>query len=343
MSANQQSSDQPSRELRAKGVQQEKQLQKGEAKSRKSAGTEDGKKCPHCRHSLHKNADICEACGQWVLDEQCCFCYAPYKQGQKFCGNCGNPPRGIACKKCGNVSIFDICTKCGEGVSRNADKTKEALRLQVEKEAAEIKQAFLKKSAEEQDAAGQHEDLQRKVEQEAAENKKAEAIQRMKESAKKLEKYYNQDQGKANPGETSAPDYSYKNAAGSEIAANLEKARQYAEKKEAERKAGMAAALKEKCLALQKKEFNTNQEARLYYESIRQSLALLMDCPSILGWQCVYANCVHYNGPSGCEAPWKGGRWICRSEVEFINADEFILNGVLYSPGEETPYIAENS
>jgi predicted amidophosphoribosyltransferase len=76
--------------------------------------------CPKCNAVARPRADICEACGTWLLKGQCMFCYAQISENENFCGECGNPIAGITCQRCGKLSIFDFCKSCGTPLSIQA-------------------------------------------------------------------------------------------------------------------------------------------------------------------------------------------------------------------------------
>jgi hypothetical protein len=83
--------------------------------------------CPKCGASILPGADICEVCGEWLLEGQCKFCYAPLEEGAKFCSECGNPVDGVACPQCGKLSIFDFCKHCGIPLTPQAHQMIKAL------------------------------------------------------------------------------------------------------------------------------------------------------------------------------------------------------------------------
>lgn len=78
------------------------------------------KKCPKCGVAVHCDADICEACGEWLLKGQCMYCYSTISENETYCGECGNPVEGLICPKCHRLSHFDFCSYCHVPLSRQA-------------------------------------------------------------------------------------------------------------------------------------------------------------------------------------------------------------------------------
>jgi predicted amidophosphoribosyltransferase/regulator of replication initiation timing len=77
--------------------------------------------CKKCGAPASPTADICEACGAWLLESKCKFCYADLSSDVAlFCPECGKPKDGIPCPNCGTLSIFDFCSKCGKPVTEEA-------------------------------------------------------------------------------------------------------------------------------------------------------------------------------------------------------------------------------
>jgi hypothetical protein len=84
-------------------------------------GSSAGHHCPKCGTQVQIFADICETCGEWLLQGKCKFCYADLiSDDALFCPECGKPQAGIPCPSCGKISIFDFCTSCGKPVTEEA-------------------------------------------------------------------------------------------------------------------------------------------------------------------------------------------------------------------------------
>lgn len=82
-----------------------------------------GGRCPKCGAKIiSPNADICEVCGEWLLEGKCKFCYADLEEGVTFCAECGNPVAGIVCPQCGKLSYFDFCKYCNTPLTAMAQK-----------------------------------------------------------------------------------------------------------------------------------------------------------------------------------------------------------------------------
>lgn len=79
------------------------------------------KQCPKCGKPLRSSdSELCENCGEWLLKNQCRFCYAPISDTDSFCSNCGLPTDGIECPKCKTKSFFHFCKNCNEPLTEFA-------------------------------------------------------------------------------------------------------------------------------------------------------------------------------------------------------------------------------
>ena len=87
------------------------------------------KNCPNCGAKIiSPNADICEVCGEWLLEGKCKFCYADIEEGATYCAECGNPVSGITCPQCGQLSYFDFCKHCNIPLTVEAQKIVEKVK-----------------------------------------------------------------------------------------------------------------------------------------------------------------------------------------------------------------------
>ncbi len=92
-----------------------------------------GEKCPKCGAKIvSPYADICEVCGEWLLEGKCKFCYADLEEGATYCAECGNPVAGIICPQCGRLSYFDFCKFCNTPLTHIAYKMIERVKANPE-------------------------------------------------------------------------------------------------------------------------------------------------------------------------------------------------------------------
>ena len=71
-----------------------------------------GKKCFHCGANISLTAEICTSCGRPVNPNICTFCGNPMEMDDLFCGECGNPRKGIVCPECGTLNFRSFCRNC---------------------------------------------------------------------------------------------------------------------------------------------------------------------------------------------------------------------------------------
>ena len=332
----------------------------------------EGKHCPNCGTVCKATADICEVCGHWLLEGQCRYCYQPFKPGQRFCTNCGNPPEGIVCKTCNTKTHFDICPTCHTPLSRRAGPAQEAMRQQERMILDTVQQMMSVVTGEEAALEKEYEVLKKASGQEAAArqaelDRRKEEATRLKKALGQLEDYYGQDPpagpggGVTGPGE-GAPAFGFTGEQ-RDFSAELHKGKEAEQaradmamaeaRRQAEDQAKIAGVLKqieqvkhakehallaEKIRQLEDRIFSDAQSARMYFVQVRDVLAHLGYCETWIGWRCNVYGCVHFNGPFGCSSPEGGGQWICASEVNFNgNPGEFVLGGIQYSPRTDNP------
>lgn len=237
-----------------------------------------GHHCPACNHPVSPTADICEACGKWLLEGKCCFCYTPYAYGQKFCSSCGNPPAGITCKSCNTHSYFDICPTCNAPLSKRAGPVMQSIRDSQEMTA-------LQQMIENIGPVAEPENLQDDIKQ------LAEYLKQAQQLTKKKQQY-------GFEGPTADKDFS----------AEMEnKVQQPSTQEEDQQKEAM---LLQQIAQLQSKLFADNQSARLFYTSIKVMIPSLVRSRRLIGWRCNFANVLHLDGPTHCGGPSEGGEWI---------------------------------
>jgi hypothetical protein len=234
------------------------------------------RKCPKCGAKVSTNADICEVCGEWLLEGICKFCYADLEEGAIYCPECGNPVAGIVCPKCGKLSYFDFCKHCNTPLTAIAKKMLEDI----------------KNDPQEQEFLHLFESV---VPQETEEiSTEKEELRRMKEYIEKVE----QSEKKK---KTYRPLFSEKQKESIKTlgkAADEEVKRQEEERKKQEEEKQKLQAL---LYQMRNKTFSTNQDARRYYSAHKPIYTL--------GWCCNFTGTIH-PCPEDCAEPWHGGYWV---------------------------------
>ena len=237
-----------------------------------------GKCCPRCGSSCPEGADICEACGEWLLEGQCKFCYAPLEEGDEFCGECGNPVDGIECPRCHNLSYFDFCQHCDIPLTEQAEQVIEELR------SSEELGALIEALEHEDQPAGT-----------TGEQGHAELI---REHTPRQQR----------PETRRTPATLFSKGGMSEVDAKIQQVQQVAtpQPKKARRTAPHALE------RIQQKTFANNQEARRFSGALKVLLpAVVKKRVSVtVGWLCNEYQVLHPEGPQGCCAAHCGGRWI---------------------------------
>lgn len=243
------------------------------------------KKCPKCGAKITSpNADICEVCGEWLLEGKCKFCYADLEEGANYCPECGNPVAGITCPQCGKLSYFDFCKFCNIPLTEMGKKTKENLKNDpltaelmrlIEESTVETKERV---SAEKIDELLKMKEYMKKVSE--------------KEKKRVFTPIFTKEQREAIAESGKKADEEIRRI-------EEEKRRQEEERrrKEEEERQRMQELMKQ----MAQKSFNTNQEARRFYRSIRPKRAV--------GWCCNFTRTVH-PCPEDCAEPWHGGYWV---------------------------------
>jgi len=328
---------------------------------------QEGRRCPSCGFRCDAGADLCEACGQWLLEGQCRYCYQFFKPGQRFCTQCGNPPEGIVCKQCHVKTHFDVCPTCHLPLSRRAGPAQEAMREQ-ERAILSAVQEMLSVGTDEEEALGREYAALKNSDSGAAASRQAELDRRKEEASRlkralgQLEDYYDKEVpagpggGVVEPAFRSGPgqrDFS------AELRKGQESEQAWADKARAEaqraaddqariegvvrriqqvKKDKENALIAEKIRKLQDRTFPDAQSARLYSMQVQEVLEHLGHCEAWIGWKCNRYGCVHFNGPVGCSSPESGGRWVCDSEVSASDGSgTFVLEGIAHVPRVDNP------
>lgn len=265
--------------------------------------TQNSGKCRHCGHITTAGADICESCGAWQLEGQCCFCYAAVKPGQKFCGGCGNPPEGITCKQCGTHSISDFCPKCTNTVSRDA-----AGYLEQFKKSSEVVEILQQVNTLNADMEAISASQTKKTEQPAD----TDWLNQLENYEKRFQQDSKAEQ-KAGQEPVPPPKFTFGTDGNKDVSQALSSADQVAKLPDLMALEQRRAELESKIAALQQRAFSNNQEARKFYTSLRVTIPQIRTVetvtPVVVGWQCNFAGLVHPR-PENCERPGLGGVWV---------------------------------
>ncbi len=243
-------------------------------------------RCPKCGATTLPGGDICEVCGAWLLTGQCCFCYAPLDADARFCPACGNPVDGVVCPGCHKQRIFDFCPECNIPLTRQALELLEDLRKD-----AEISRLI--------EALGETSPVSAAGQEGLADKRTA-----GQEVLEELKRYYGERKSKAKASSSAS-------LFGS---ADFEEAMQQvskAQESDAKLKESQALSLLK---SVQKRTFNTNQEARRFFGALKVLLPVMNK--TLVGWLCNAYQCLHPEGPSACADPAPGGEWIFRVEYE---------------------------
>jgi len=257
------------------------------------------RQCPNCGWGVPSgDADICENCGEWLLKGQCNFCYAQVEEGQNFCADCGNPPEGIICRQCGQLSHFDFCPQCSIPLTEQAEETLELIQNSAEvQELLQINEDDLEPSGEpEEQTANELDKLTRYLAKLDQQSQKKSKQSEPRKEGRKREKFVLQ--GDAGPNVEDRLKLL-------EQSPHNEKQKAFLERKKEIQAMEM---LKNACT----KSFANNQEARRFFEALRQSLfSALSRHP--MGWMCNAYGVVH-DYPQECSATSRGGIWLYKSK-----------------------------
>lgn len=247
------------------------------------------KLCPSCHSKVSPNADICENCGEWLLEGECKFCYADVGEEDAFCGECGNPVNGISCPQCGRLSIFDFCKSCHIPLSEDAKKM-----AGDAKDDPAVQELFALCESTKSAAV-------------MADNK--EGANRQRKELLKMKAYMSKAAEKEKKripsplfSDRQREEISQKGKETEAEIIRIEEERRKAEEEERLRKEEEERKRLEKLLEeAAKKTFQTNQEARRYYNTFMP--------PGVRGWLCNFTGTIH-SCPEDCGEPWHGGYWV---------------------------------
>jgi hypothetical protein len=242
------------------------------------------RRCPKCGAKIvSPNADICEECGEWLLEGKCKFCYADIEEGQTYCPECGNPVAGIVCPQCGRLSYFDFCKYCNIPLTATAKKMQEEIKNNpAEQELLNLLESYTPV--------------------------KSKGISPDEDELLKMKEYIEKVNKKEKKKKVSTPLFSEKqkeNIKALDQKANDEIQRREEEKRrrEEEQRKQEEEQKKLQLLLTQMRnvKFTTNQDARRYF-SVRRPRGAK-------GWLCNCCSVLH-DSPSDCGDPSQGGTWI---------------------------------
>lgn len=265
------------------------------------------KHCPKCGAKVSPTADICEGCGEWLLEGKCKFCYADIEEGATFCAECGNPVAGIVCPQCGQLSYFDFCKHCNIPLTGTARQMLADMKDDPQKQALlntfqNYKQGLIK-TENLNEMLDKMKDIKFSSNQEARRFFMAirppEIIEKEKISEREellKMKAYIERVDKKEVKKTFTPLFSDKQRESvneMDKIVEAERQRQEAERQRQEEE----RRRKEEAKRKQQEEERKRQE-----EEERQRRKR--------GWLCNAYGCLHHDGPSGCADPSRGGHWV---------------------------------
>lgn len=253
--------------------------------------------CPKCSAAVLPDADICEACGSWLLEGQCTFCAAPVAENQAYCGNCGNPAAGILCPRCGQSSIFDFCKTCAIPLSNQAHELARAAALDpAQQKLATLLEELHKLQNHPQTVADIGKDHRNTIGADDDQLRKMK-LARAALSAPRTPQYVIA-QSKSLFSDEQKKQISL---LGDQII------------KEEERRRKLREQINQALSRLAGKTFSSSQDARRFFMSLVSALPeeamQAVDASGRLRWRCHAYSCEH-DTPAQCGDPSKGGVWF---------------------------------
>jgi len=242
------------------------------------------KKCPKCGAKIiSPNADICEVCGEWLLEGKCKFCYADIEEGATYCAECGNPVAGIICPQCGQLSYFDFCKHCNIPLTVEAQKMVEKVKNTPSKE-------------DEKFSSNQEARRYFMAQKYLMINEQIEIVQEDKKSELLMMKAYIEKVEKGKKKKTYIPLFSEKQK---ESIKSIEKiVDQEMERREEERR------------RQEEERRRQEEEERKRQEEERRKKEEEEERRKREGWLCNAYGCLHPGGPCECADPSQGGHWV---------------------------------
>jgi len=265
--------------------------------------------CPKCGGFVFENADICESCGEWLLEGKCKFCYADVEEGQKFCSECGNNPEGVLCPSCNEWGHFDFCKNCKIPLTEKAKEMLDAFQNSVEIQ--ELSTMTQEEESLTELNPYENEDIDENTSIEINEetSEKKESFDNLKSYLEKFEAQ-NASENTSKPQTPASLETPTKKTV-------LEPNPSSQSKREPvdfgklianNRKESLSKTLKliEKSKI---KVFSNNQESRSFHEALQSSLAPFIKNLTCLGWLCNAYDNIHCD-PEECAKPEDGGVWL---------------------------------
>jgi predicted amidophosphoribosyltransferase len=274
--------------------------------------------CPACAAEV-LGGDFCQACGHWLLDEQCRFCYAALANGARFCEDCGCNQSGLVCPRCQTTGFFDFCSACGDAVS---EKGQMLARQSVQDPALEL--ALQSMQQMQARLAGLAEDDARPAQPPAKTAPAAPArlvpraalqtLKDMEAAAQAQQALDGERAAEVLAQARAAAEQARREAAEAQAQAQSQTGRQEAIAQVQSARLTISAQLREAQRQVEAllKSFEgvthaTPQAARCSFMQLRSRLAALGKVPT--GWRCLAYNCVHET-PNDCANPAAGGSWV---------------------------------
>jgi hypothetical protein len=257
------------------------------------SGDSINRHCPNCGMSVSQTADICENCGEWLLKGKCNFCYADIEEGQNFCAECGNPPKGIICRACGKLSHFDFCPNCNLALSEQANDM-----IEIIKKSEEFNNLFISNDNPTPTSRETASNIDQKI------DKLKEYIARTTEQKSKKKNLF-----------------ILTDASGVDVDNNLRSIEQSRQQLANDEQTALLNKQKElqaiqMVEATKNKTFSSNQEARKFFGALKILLPQIIRKQVPTGWTCNAYSCTHLDGPQGCADPSQGGVWSYESTTE---------------------------
>ena len=258
--------------------------------------------CPKCGAKVLPRADICEACGAWLLDGICKFCGAGVEDGQIRCGECGNPVDGVVCPKCGKLNFFDFCKTCMSPLTSAAND-----------EMARVRSSALKPPSKEvvfkskQEARRRYMAYMVCLQEQESPAPMVQADER--EQLLGLKRYLEQSEGptKRRAIEPLFNRRQRNSIRAGDLAATAEIQHQREERKRLLKE--VSRLLEEALLKLREQEDEAARkqqaEAKLKQQQEEEERRRRRH-----GWRCNRYGVVHPDGPCACSAPEYGGEWL---------------------------------